>query len=932
MLEILLSSSVLILVLVLLRKLLRGRISARLQYALWALVLLRLLVPVTTFESKVSVAAVAQPISARVQHYSELHSQTVYIPMDMGENPGTGEPMEAVGRTYIEPLDLLRWTWYAGMAAVGLWFLLENRRMMRLLKKGRQYYGSYESVPVYLCEGIPSPCLFGLFRPAIYLTEQAAADDTQAGQILTHEYCHLCHGDLFWALLRSLCLVVWWFNPLVWWAAALSRRDGELACDESAIRRLGEDQRFDYGRTLLSLATVKLRPRDLLCGATTMTGGKNSLRERIEGIARTKKFSIGLAVLTLAIAAVTVGCTFAGSEDVLTYTQAAPVQTSDPVPMPTGDPVSASDNLIPLTELPEGYSYGDPSESSVDIWDTKKNCAVGGIQAYAAPDIQLIWDDFGYNTYREWLESIGVEDALDERLSHMGGSSPFGDFEMEYWNEVPLPEGDVSRYHTFFLAGSIVFDVWFDTALIDRSDCYPILETMVFPEVNTVILGEGYESYDVLLFDDDTPVNTDPVTFSEALLDPDTFSAYTLYAAYLTDFTNSSPTTWVTWLRFENEAEKQFSIDNYTPIRSATILSVEKINDKLFAFVTEAQTYPDVPADQFYNFLVLDPQEGSYVIRNVSQVPEELSEGLDPALYDPQRLAAEGEVILVAPDPELLAIQATLLDFINPPMVMIRSGDSYVSDGTAFADMTFEDLLYSTDSWQVNSDAPAETGGSDTYIVLFDGEGGQLVIDAGQDEIRFYPYTQYYASYSIPGVSGSYFYDSLLEWASGFPKADEERVPYYEQFLTMALTTDYQGRYTRLSEAGPSAAAYRDFYALFESLCDADCYYTMLLNRDIEKHDQLALERGYSIRPLSFEITAANQTQGITDDGVVDRWQREFTAHLEVTTADGLTGTGSISGYILTDRDDDFAPVTGFKLEGGTVLNADPADDVLPVE
>ena len=816
MLEILLSSSVLILVLALLRRFLQGRISARLRYALWALVLLRLLVPVTAFESKVSVASVAQPIAAQVQEYSAQRAQTVYIPVTMGERPDTGEPNTAVARVGVEPLDLARWVWYAGMAAAAGWFALVNVRMARRLKKDRVYWGSHRSVPVYIAKDIPSPCLFGLFRPAVYLTEQAAADETQAGQILAHEYSHLCHGDLFWALMRSLCLVVWWFDPFVWWAAALSRRDGELACDESAIRRLGEEQRFDYGRTLLALATVKLRPGDLLCGATTMTGGKNSLRERIEGIARTKKLSLSLAALALAVTALAVGCTFSGAE------------SDDPGPAPAVTPAPVA--------------TGSPAASDSDS--------------------------------------------------------------------------------------------------------------------DTVLLGEGYESRTLVIADEEMVATLSSV---EGALE-----AFTLYSTYLTDYTNESPVPWLTWLRFENKDAELMALDNYEPLTHAEILSIEKINEKLFAFTAEINTASDRPAEKILNFLVLDSDEGSYVIRHAADIPEELSENLDPARYDPQLLLGDGTdllgegyksygVILTEEThhaethhaeshhdtlgsiaPAQTAIQATLLDYIDPAFVMIGTDENYVSDGTAFADMSFEDLLFSTDSWQVDTAPRGEVNRSASYIALFDGKGSFVIIDAERAEISFHPNSQFYAAYSIPGASGSFYYDSLLAWASALPQMGEDPEPVYMQFLTMAFTTDYRQRCTILSAAGaispPGPEDYEAFYADLRPLVTESCYNTMLLNMEILSLDKLALERGYTITPLSFEITAVNQTRGITAAGVTDRWQHEFTALVQVTTDEGLTGTGTLTGYVLTDADSDGAQVSGFKLEGGTILNADPAEDLLPTD
>ena len=71
----------------------------------------------------------------------------------------------------------------------------------------------------------------------------------------------------------------YWFDPLVWVAAVVSRRDCELACDEGALQRLGEAERIPYGQTLLRLIPVARRPESPMLSATTMTAGKKELEE-----------------------------------------------------------------------------------------------------------------------------------------------------------------------------------------------------------------------------------------------------------------------------------------------------------------------------------------------------------------------------------------------------------------------------------------------------------------------------------------------------------------------------------------------------------------------------------------------------------------------------------------------------------------------------
>ena len=207
----------------------------------------------------------------------------------MTEPTGPVTPVTPAGT---EDTAVLRFTtaqaltalWLTGAAAMALWFVLSNLRFARFLRRGRKPLSRPDCpLPVYEVEGIPSPCLAGLFRPAVYLTPAVAGDVRRERHVLAHELTHARHLDPLWSLIRCLCLTVYWFDPLVWIAAYASRGDCELACDEGALRRLGEGERIPYGETLLSL--IPVGRSDPMLSATTMTAGKRQLRERIRRIA-----------------------------------------------------------------------------------------------------------------------------------------------------------------------------------------------------------------------------------------------------------------------------------------------------------------------------------------------------------------------------------------------------------------------------------------------------------------------------------------------------------------------------------------------------------------------------------------------------------------------------------------------------------------------
>ena len=335
--EILLTSSALILALLALRQLFRRTVSRRMQYALWLLVLVRLLVPVNVGTLAQNVLSAAEPVQAVVEE--RLDTPVLYVQDGTERRPAQllpgkesqGEPLSPPsGAAQTAPADeyytvtptyrtvtlseALTYVWSAGMAGVGAWFLFTNLRFARALRKARTPY-SVEGCryPVYLVSALPSPCLFGVLRPAVYLNEKALQSPDALRFVLAHEQTHARHLDPLWSLLRGVCLTVYWFDPLVWLAAVLSREDGELACDEGTLRALGADERAAYGKTLLALVPVCDKPQNPLLGATTMTSGKRSLKERVTCIAENRQAKAVAVFAAVALAAAVCAVSFTGS-------------------------------------------------------------------------------------------------------------------------------------------------------------------------------------------------------------------------------------------------------------------------------------------------------------------------------------------------------------------------------------------------------------------------------------------------------------------------------------------------------------------------------------------------------------------------------------------------------------------------------------------
>ena len=263
-----LTASVVILAVLAVRLLLR-RAPKVFAYALWAVVLFRLLCPV----SVTSAVSLLGALGAPAQERSAVTSVVEYVPADIvrnmapavtplpqepfpaepGENivstaPSVTQPAAAPASPLSGPVAVLTLTWLTGMALLLLYSVISLLRLRRRLVGAVRLEDN-----IYLADYIPSPFVMGLFRPKIYLP--STLTETERGYILRHEQYHLRRRDHVVKLLSFLALCVHWFNPLVWAAFILAGKDMEMSCDEAVVRELGEDIRADYSASLLSLAT-----------------------------------------------------------------------------------------------------------------------------------------------------------------------------------------------------------------------------------------------------------------------------------------------------------------------------------------------------------------------------------------------------------------------------------------------------------------------------------------------------------------------------------------------------------------------------------------------------------------------------------------------------------------------------------------------------
>lgn len=198
-------------------------------------------------------------------------------------------------------LNGVLYTVWGIVAAAFLFYIVSvNIRLFLYVKHNRKPAGRWKNLKVYSLSGYN--CLMGILHPAIYVDIEALGDRELINSVIQHEYRHFKAKDHIWQLFRTICLILQWHNPLVWWAYYASKQDCELACDAGVVGKLSEEARYQYGRCLLTISEHKSRAAESMLLATSMGESAKRLKERIELIMKyQQKRAKVLAVLLFCI-------------------------------------------------------------------------------------------------------------------------------------------------------------------------------------------------------------------------------------------------------------------------------------------------------------------------------------------------------------------------------------------------------------------------------------------------------------------------------------------------------------------------------------------------------------------------------------------------------------------------------------------------------
>lgn len=304
-----LTASVAIVLVILLRLLLK-KAPKVISYALWGVVLFRLLCPMSIgsnfsvynlFDAPAqesgTITSVIEYVPSNIVH-TEYPSVALPVPgisdvineaLPQGQEQLVADPLEA-------PMSITTYIWMIGVLVMVIYSIVSYIRLRRKLSVVVPLRDN-----IFIADDIKSPFVVGLFRPKIYLP--CNLGDKEQEYIILHEQHHIKRLDHVMKALAFLALAIHWFNPLVWVAFILASKDMEMSCDEAVIRKIGGDVRADYSASLLTLATG----RRIIAG-TPLAFGEGDTKGRINNLSKWKKPAVWVVLVAVVACVVLVVC------------------------------------------------------------------------------------------------------------------------------------------------------------------------------------------------------------------------------------------------------------------------------------------------------------------------------------------------------------------------------------------------------------------------------------------------------------------------------------------------------------------------------------------------------------------------------------------------------------------------------------------------
>ena len=340
----------------------KNRISPKLQYLMWWLLILRLIIPVTPDigihlglqsipqEQAVQAAPSATAPVLDVAPASVPNTQPSYESVTPAVQPDT----DVAPSQHVNPTKSTDWysivfvVWLLGAIGFLGWLIFVKLRyyesLQHLMASGpKEVYELYDRcckelgvkpLPLWIVNKSMSPGIAFFGEPVLLVPLSLCNDESRLRFALLHELTHKKRGDHYMTLLLNILRAVYWFDPVVHFAFSELRSDMESACDSDVLAYIGYEQKRGYLTVLLDMFSYDTEP---ILGMSQIRS-KRMAKRRMKGAFMKSRTSPAFRAITLCIALIMSLCCFT------TACQSAPEkdtpgmaaeQTADPSPKPT---------------------------------------------------------------------------------------------------------------------------------------------------------------------------------------------------------------------------------------------------------------------------------------------------------------------------------------------------------------------------------------------------------------------------------------------------------------------------------------------------------------------------------------------------------------------------------------------------------------------
>ncbi|ENK0838591.1 M56 family metallopeptidase [Clostridium botulinum] len=335
-------ASISALLVILILKLFNSHMGVRFQHALLFIIILRLIIPVNipsninlfnilsdkyenkilNIESRSNTKAAYDVFTERKGYLNDKTRDDKIISNSSLESISYKQEDTTKEKIITNTLNIASCIWLVGVFSIALFFSIilwkfkvrisnleqiRDPEIVSLLEESKNKLSINRSIPIYACDDFKAPCIFGVLKPKIYIPKYkySTNDYKYLSHIFLHELVHYKRKDLIYNFLGTITILIYWFNPIIWFIVKKMKLQREYACDAYVLEILDKEESIEYGMTLINfsklISSSKKVPQLAIFFET-----RNQIKRRIKMIKNFKKGSYRMS------AAAVICCVLAG--------------------------------------------------------------------------------------------------------------------------------------------------------------------------------------------------------------------------------------------------------------------------------------------------------------------------------------------------------------------------------------------------------------------------------------------------------------------------------------------------------------------------------------------------------------------------------------------------------------------------------------------